>query len=134
MRCPKCSYEPTMAEMQRSSTDCVRCGANYATYRAPTAAQRLARGMKGAKAAVAEGRAKRSANLYCPHCGSVSGGISHTRGSMLVELILWLCFLAPGIIYSVWRISSRQTVCPSCFSPDVIPVDSPRARRELGRG
>ena len=123
-----------MVEMQRSPNDCVRCGANYATYRTPTAAQRLARGLKGAKAGVAEGRAKRSANLYCPRCGSVSGGISHTRGSVLVELLLWLCFLIPGIIYSIWRVSSRNIVCPSCQSPDVISVDSPRARRELGRG
>ena len=133
MQCPKCSYDPTMAEMQRSPNDCVRCGANYATYRAPTTGQRFARGLRGAKAAVAAGRAKRNANLCCARCGTVSSGISHTRGSMLVELILWLCFLVPGIIYSVWRISSRHTVCPSCQSPDVIPVNSPRARRELSR-
>lgn len=29
MQCPKCSYEPTMAEMQRSPDDCVKCGVNY---------------------------------------------------------------------------------------------------------
>lgn len=29
MQCPKCNYEPTMAEMQRSPDDCVSCGVNY---------------------------------------------------------------------------------------------------------
>ena len=29
MQCPKCKYEPTMVEMQRSPDDCVSCGVNY---------------------------------------------------------------------------------------------------------
>lgn len=29
MQCPKCSYEPTMVEMQGSPDDCVKCGVNY---------------------------------------------------------------------------------------------------------
>lgn len=29
MQCPKCAYEPTMAEMQRSPGDCLKCGVNY---------------------------------------------------------------------------------------------------------
>lgn len=29
MQCPKCRYEPTMAEMQQSPDDCVKCGVNY---------------------------------------------------------------------------------------------------------
>lgn len=32
MHCPKCGYEPTMAEMQRSPKDCVSCGINYEGY------------------------------------------------------------------------------------------------------
>lgn len=30
MQCPKCSYEPTMAEMQRSADQCPSCGVYYA--------------------------------------------------------------------------------------------------------
>lgn len=30
MQCPKCNYEPTMAEMQRSSDQCPSCGVYYA--------------------------------------------------------------------------------------------------------
>lgn len=29
MQCPKCNYEPTMAEMQSSPDDCTKCGVNY---------------------------------------------------------------------------------------------------------
>ena len=29
MQCPKCHYEPTLAEMQRSPGDCLKCGINY---------------------------------------------------------------------------------------------------------
>lgn len=132
MQCPKCGYEPSMNEMQRSPDDCVKCGTHYATYKAPTAAEKLAKGIKGARAAVAEGRQQRNGQLYCPSCGATSDGCTHTRGSILIELVLWLCFLLPGLIYSVWRLSSRQQVCPSCRNPGLIPVTSPRASKELG--
>lgn len=32
MQCPKCGYEPTLAEAQRSPDDCVKCGINYAGH------------------------------------------------------------------------------------------------------
>lgn len=32
MQCPKCGYEPTLAETQRSPDDCVKCGINYAGH------------------------------------------------------------------------------------------------------
>jgi len=25
-----------------------------------------------------------------------------TRGSILIEIVLWLCFLVPGLIYFIW--------------------------------
>lgn len=132
MQCPKCRYEPTMTETLSSPDGCVKCGVHYASYRAPTTAEKLAKGVHGARAAVAEGRAARNGSLYCPVCGTTSEGESHTRGSILIELVLWLCFLVPGIIYSIWRLTTRQKVCPACKNPGVIPITSPRARKELG--
>lgn len=32
MQCPKCGYEPTLTEAQRSPDDCVKCGINYAGH------------------------------------------------------------------------------------------------------
>ncbi len=46
MQCPKCSYEPTLSELQRSPHDCVKCGVNYESYeeqQAREAAEREAR-------------------------------------------------------------------------------------------
>lgn len=68
---------------------------------------------------------------YCPHCGAVGYPKRKARGSFGVELALWLCFLLPGIIYSVWRGTTKYLACPECGSPGVIPLDSPRAREAL---
>lgn len=72
--------------------------------------------------------------LYCPNCGSVAKPTSHTKGSFAIEVILWLCFIIPGIIYSLWRLSSRErTTCPTCRAPNMIPLDSPRAREAIAK-
>jgi hypothetical protein len=54
-----------------------------------------------------------------------------TRGNIVIELILWLCFLVPGLIYSIWRLSTRYKACPTCSSKELIPATSPRARQLL---
>lgn len=33
MQCPKCKYEPTMAEMRRRAGNCIKCGADYASHK-----------------------------------------------------------------------------------------------------
>ena len=68
----------------------------------------------------------------CRDCGTVAEPVTITNGSIGTEILLWLCFLVPGIIYSIWRLTTRQKVCPACKNPGVIPTNSPRARRELG--
>jgi hypothetical protein len=40
------------------------------------------------------------ATHICATCGSVMTPKTHTPGNILVELILWLMLLIPGIIYS----------------------------------
>ena len=71
--------------------------------------------------------------MYCPNCGTVGSPKKFTKGSFLVELVLWLCFLLPGLFYSAWRISTRYSGCASCGMAGVIPVTSPRAQEALGR-
>lgn len=68
---------------------------------------------------------------YCQHCGTVGYPHSHTQGSFIIECFLWLMFLVPGIIYSLWRLTSRRKVCPTCEEPGMIPVQSPIAQRAL---
>ncbi len=39
--------------------------------------------------------------------------------------MLWLCFLIPGLIYSIWRRSGNLNACPSCGQTSLIPLFSP---------
>ena len=70
----------------------------------------------------------------CTNCGYLGNPISITRGDFAIEVLLWLFFLVPGIIYSVWRLTSRYAACPKCKAPNIIPLGSPVAQRFLGRG
>ena len=70
----------------------------------------------------------------CTNCGYVGNPISITRGEFAIDVLLWLFSLVPGIIYSVWRLTSRYAACPKCKAPNMIPVGSPVAQRFLGRG
>ena len=72
-----------------------------------------------------------SEEVVCTSCGYVGEPRTITKGSMGVEIILWLCFLIPGLIYSVWRLSSRQDGCPSCGQTALIPRASPMAQKFL---
>jgi hypothetical protein len=64
----------------------------------------------------------------CKSCGKSIKPISITPGSFLIELVLWLAMILPGLLYSVWRVSSRYKGCPVCKSRDVIPANSPLAK------
>lgn len=84
----------------------------------------------------AEGAAVRdaSAKWLCTSCGSqVSRQKTLTKGSVVIEIILWLMIILPGLLYSVWRLTSRQKVCPQCLKPTLIPIDSPMARATMAQ-
>lgn len=61
----------------------------------------------------------------CKDCGTVAEPKRFTKGSIWIEIILWICFLVPGLIYSVWRLTSRYDGCRACESKNVVPVNSP---------
>lgn len=76
-------------------------------------------------------RARARPALICTACGARAGTRSATRGSILIEILLWLALLIPGLIYSLWRLTTRRQVCRACGSPDLIPIASPRGRQLL---
>ena len=60
----------------------------------------------------------------CKLCGHKGAAKNYTPGSILIELILWLFFIIPGIIYSCWRVSKREKVCAKCGkSTHIIPCN-----------
>lgn len=68
------------------------------------------------------------AEFICTSCGSQAGVKKVTPGNFLIEVILWLCFLVPGLIYSIWRIGNKRKVCRACGKDSIIPADSPMAK------
>lgn len=71
--------------------------------------------------------------FLCVNCGYKGKPKTKTKGSMVIEIILWICLIVPGVIYSVWRLASRYSACPSCGALNMIPADSPRGIEILKR-
>jgi hypothetical protein len=72
---------------------------------------------------------------YCPSCGSIGRPKTYTKGSIFIEIILWLCLIVPGLVYSLWRMTSgRSKGCASCGATSIIPADSPKAKAALQGG
>lgn len=71
--------------------------------------------------------------MLCASCGSQDTPKRVTRGSFLIEVFLWLCLLVPGIVYSLWRLTSKRSVCRACGQENLIPLTSPMAQSILQR-
>jgi hypothetical protein len=61
----------------------------------------------------------------CRQCGTLNVGGSALPGHGWIEAVLWLFYLVPGLIYSIWRRSKRQAVCIACGSRDLVQVGTP---------
>jgi hypothetical protein len=77
------------------------------------------------------GRGLAAMQKLCLQCGSIGDTKRFMKGTILTELILWLFFLLPGLIYSIWRHSTVAQVCSRCGGLNVIPLDSPVAQNFL---
>ena len=73
----------------------------------------------------------RGKEFVCLDCGSRARSVQVTQGSTTIELILWVCLIVPGLIYSVWRLTTRKWACPVCGGHHLVPPDSPVGRRTL---
>lgn len=69
--------------------------------------------------------------LVCTACGHLGEPRVTTKGSTLIEIILWCFFLVPGIIYSIWRRSKKPKVCRVCGGTALIPQSSPMAQKMI---
>ncbi len=70
-----------------------------------------------------------SDGVVCKQCGYYGKPERNTKGSIWIEVVLWLCFLIPGLIYSIWRLNTRHDVCAKCGSVELLPIDSPLGRK-----
>lgn len=60
--------------------------------------------------------------ISCPQCHYIGAAGTFIGGSFLIEVILWLLFIVPGLIYTVWRYSTQGHGCPRCGWQYVIKV------------
>jgi len=74
-------------------------------------------------------RKPKYANYICTTCGTTASPKNHTKGSIFIEIILWLAFIVPGLIYSIWRLTSKQQICPACMKPTMIPLNTPAGQK-----
>jgi hypothetical protein len=73
----------------------------------------------------------KSGVVVCKACEMTGTPRSITPGSMGMEVLLWLCFLLPGMLYSTYRISKRYKGCAHCGSADIVPIESPAGQNIL---
>jgi hypothetical protein len=66
--------------------------------------------------------------VICANCGQIGKTRINTPGSGVLEILLWVLFLLPGMIYTAWRLNKRRELCRACGSADVIPLSTPRGK------
>ncbi len=74
---------------------------------------------------------KYDGEYVCTACGHIANPRRITKGSLLIEIALWFFLIIPGLIYSLWRLTSRHSACPVCGSSATIPIDTPKGRELL---
>jgi hypothetical protein len=70
-------------------------------------------------------------SMVCTRCHTVARPKTRTGGSFVLEILLWLMFLLPGLIYTLIRSASTAKVCPACGSADLVPTSSPVGQQVL---
>lgn len=75
--------------------------------------------------------------MICATCNHQGEPKTITKGSFLIEFILWiftwpLCSI-PGLVYSIWRLVSRYKGCAACGSASIIPLNTPIGKKLVKR-
>lgn len=65
----------------------------------------------------------------CKSCYHVGRPTLKFPGSAVVELILWLFFLIPGVLYTMWRRSSGKWSCSECGAIEIVSIDTPMGKK-----
>lgn len=64
--------------------------------------------------------------FICTICGYIGKPKNITRGSFFIEIVLWFFFIIPGLIYTIWRLTTKGKVCPACGNLPMIPLNTPK--------
>ena len=69
--------------------------------------------------------------MVCLRCQSKGKPKHFTPGHFALELLFWLMFAVPGLFYTIWRKAASYDGCPTCGAKEVVPIDSPVAKKIL---
>ena len=70
--------------------------------------------------------------MLCTMCGAETDQATRMmRGSGWVNGVLFLALAFPGIVYWVWRQTTKYDACPTCGHAALIPANAPLARAWL---
>lgn len=67
----------------------------------------------------------------CTSCGNLIKPKTQTKGSFWMEVLLWMLFILPGLLYSLTRLGNKVYVCPICGKDTVIPTNTPVGQKLL---
>jgi hypothetical protein len=67
--------------------------------------------------------------MLCTDCYRTSVPATVLEGSDLVEMLAWLCFGVPGLVYCWWRHCVRIKVCADCGSENLVREARAASRR-----
>lgn len=58
-------------------------------------------------------------DIICKRCRKVGKPRLVTPGNSRKEIVLWICLILPGFVYSMWRSLGKFGVCAACNSDDI---------------
>lgn len=67
---------------------------------------------------------------YCASCKNFTS-TPLKKGNGWIELILYIFYIIPGIIYSIWRRSGEPSVCPTCKADALIPASMAKIEEDI---
>lgn len=67
---------------------------------------------------------------FCNSCNNFTP-TAQLKGNSWIEVVLYLCYIIPGIIYSIWRRVGPPNVCPICKSATLVPAALAKPRGSL---
>ncbi len=72
-----------------------------------------------------------SRKYICMECGCQRDPIDAKRGLLAIEICMWLLYILPGVIYSIWRRVRKQQICSNCRNPSIELTSSSRVMKMM---
>jgi hypothetical protein len=73
--------------------------------------------------------AENNGMAVCMRCEETRVPNDSAKGSLALEILLWVCAILPGVVYSIWRRTTQTPSCPVCGSKELIPAHVPKGER-----